>query len=184
MKVQIGLSNHHVHLSDADFNILFPNQEMISIRPINQPNQYVSNLKVSIEVNNKKIDNLKVLGPTRNYTQVELLNRDCEYLNIDCPVTSSGNLENASMVTIVSPYNKITKKCAIIADRHLHLTKEQQEKYNLTNVNKIKLVKDDIIIDDVYLRVADNSYFEVHLDKEDGEKFNINREDFYEIEKY
>jgi len=184
MKVQIGLSNHHVHLSNDDFKILFPNQEMKNIRNINQPGQYVSNLKVDIEVNGKVIDNLKVLGPTRNYTQVELLNKDFEYLNIKCPITSSGNLENAAEVIIVSPYSKINRKCAIIADRHLHLTKEQQIKLNLENTEKVKLINNNIVINDVYLRVADNSYFEVHLDKEDGENLNVSKEDYFEKEKY
>lgn len=184
MKVQIGLSNHHVHLSNDDFKILFPNQEMENIRNINQPGQFVSNLKVKIEKNDKTIDNLKVLGPTRNYTQVELLDRDCKYLNIDCPITSSGNLENAEVLNIISPYATITRKCAIIADRHLHLTKEQQKELDLENIEKIKLIKDNTIIDNVYLRVADNSYFEVHLDKEDGEKLNVLTGDYFEIEKY
>lgn len=184
MKVQIGLSNHHIHLSKDDFKILFPAQEMAKVRDINQPGQFVSNLKVDIEVNNKIISGLKILGPTRNYTQLELLNRDCEYLNIKCPTTSSGNLENAAKVNIVSPYAVINRKCAIIADRHLHLTKEQQNLYNLTDVKKIKLVNGNIILYDVYLRPADNSYFEVHLDKEDGEKLNIKTGDYFEIQKY
>lgn len=184
MKVQVGLSNHHVHLSNDDLKILFPNQEMENIRNINQPGQFVSNLKVDIEVNNKKITDLKVLGPTRNYTQVELLNRDCIYLNIECPITSSGNLVNATVVNIISPYAMITRKCAIKADRHLHLTKQQQIDYNLLDVDKVKLVSDDKIVENVYLRPADNSYFEVHLDKEDGENLNIRTGDYFEIEKY
>ena len=184
MKVQIGLSNHHVHLSNDDFNILFPNHLMENIRNINQPGQFVSNLKVDIEVNGKQINNLKVLGPTRNYTQVELLNKDCLYLDINCPVTSSGNLINATKVNIISPYSKITRKCAIIADRHLHLTKGEQKDLNLENIEKIKLVNGKTTIDNVYLRVADNSYFEVHLDKEDGESLNVSSGDYFEIEKY
>ena len=184
MKVQIGLSNHHVHLSSNDFKKLFPNQKMENIRNINQPGQFVSNLKVDIKVNNKKITDLKILGPARSYTQVELLNRDCEYLNISCPTTSSGNLANATEVNIISPYATITRKCAIIADRHLHLTKEQQQELNLLDVEKIKLVNEKTIIDDVYLRPADNSYFEVHLDKEDGENLSVSTGDYFEIEKY
>ena len=184
MKVQIGLSNHHVHLSDIDFKILFPNEQMEKLRNINQPGQFVSNLKVDVEFNEKRIENLKVLGPTRNYTQVELLNRDCEYLNIKCPVTSSGNLENAVEITIISPNSKINRKCAIIADRHLHLTKKQQIDLKLENVEKVKLVNNTTVIDDVYLRIADNSYFEVHLDKEDGERLNVLTGDYFEIEKY
>ena len=184
MKVQIGLSNHHVHLSNDDFKILFPNKEMKKVRNINQPGQFVSNLKVDIKVNDKKIESLKVLGPTRNYTQVELMNKDCEYLNINCPVTSSGNLENAIEVIIISPYSQINRKCAIQADRHLHLTKEQQIKLNLENIEKVKLVNDNLVIDDVYLRVAENSYFEVHLDKEDGEKLNVISGDYFKIERY
>lgn len=184
MKIQIGLSNHHVHLSSDDFKILFPNQEMENIRNINQPGQFVSNLKVDIEVNGKQITNLKVLGPTRNYTQVELLNRDCNYLNIECPTTSSGNLVNATEVNIISPYAMITKKCAIIADRHLHLTKEQQNDYNLLDVDKVRLVSGNKVIENIYLRPADKSYFEVHIDKEDGENLNISTSDYFEIEKY
>lgn len=184
MKVKIALSNHHIHLNQKDFEILFPNQKMNVKRYINQPNQFVSDLKVNILSNDNKIEGLKIIGPCRNYTQVELLDRDAKFLNVKCPITKSGDLGHACFLTIESPYNKIIRKCGIIADRHLHLTKEESIKYGLANEFKIKLKKDNLIIEDVYLRIADNSFFEVHIDKEDGENLNINTNDEAEIIKY
>lgn len=184
MKVKIGLSNHHVHLSKEDLNILFPNCQMEIVRELSQPGQFVTNLTVDVAVDDKKINKLKVLGPARDYTQVELLNSDCEYLQITCPTTSSGNLVEAGIVKIISPYAEIERKCAIIAERHLHITDEDLIKFNLKNNEKIKLIRNNRVIDDVYVKASANSFLEVHLDKEDGLNINVNNGDEFDVEKY
>ena len=135
MKVTIGVSNHHVHLTEDDFKLLFgSDKELGFVKDLNQPGQFASSEKVDIKVGEKVLKDLRILGPFRSYTQVELSKTDCRFLKIDAPVRESGVLEGAASVTIIGPMASIERNCGIIADRHIHITKEQREQFGLTGI--------------------------------------------------
>lgn len=169
MKVRIGVSNRHVHLTKDDFNILFGDIELIKDKDLYQPNQFASIYKVSIKTEKNELKNVRVLGPFRDYTQVEISKTDAYTLGINPPIRTSGDLKGAEIVTIVGPNGTVCKECCIIANRHIHITKEDKEKYNLSDKVCVEVGNQKkSILYDVYLKISNNSNMEMHIDTDDA----------------
>ena len=173
MKVSIGVSNRHVHLKEDDFHMLFGNDcIMENIKNLNQPGQFSSNLFVTIKTDKSCIEKVRVLGPLRDYTQVEISKTDAYKLGLNPPVRDSGDLKDSETVTIIGPKGELlAKESCIIATRHIHLTKDHMREYNLEGKKTVSVLIDGEkggIINNVHLKVADNSYFEMHLDTDDA----------------
>ena len=172
MEVSIGVSNRHIHLTKEDYAILFGDFKMEEVRPINQPGQYASNCFVDLKNGDNVIEHVRLLGPLRSYTQVEISATDARKLKLNPPVRMSGHLENSSPITIVGPNGTLDlKEGCIIADRHIHMLPEQAKLYGLEGVEKVSVeLKGEKggRIDNVYLRVAENSYYEMHIDTDDA----------------
>jgi len=177
MKVSIGVSNHHVHVTEEDFHILFGSDAKFEkIKDLTQPGQFASNQKVDIETEKGVLKGLRILGPCRSYTQVELSQTDCRTLKIHAPVRTSGNLEGAAEVWIIGPCGKISRKAGIIADRHIHITREDREKLGLMDVSTVKVhvsTSKGGTFEYVNIKEAPNSYFEMHIDTDDANGFLI-----------
>lgn len=171
MDVIMGISNRHVHLSQEDYKILFGDTQIEKLKDLVQVGEFASNLVVEIETEKAKIGKVRFLGPTRSYTQVEISKTDCYTLGIDAPVKASGDLEGAAKITIIGPYGRITKDCAIIANRHLHLNHDDRIRLGLENINKIKVKvgkEKSAILDDVYIKETPSGVLELHLDTDDA----------------
>lgn len=186
MKVSVGVSNRHVHLTKEHLEILFgSNYELTKVRDLKQPGQYASNEKVTIETEKSKIEKVRVLGPVRSYTQVEISKTDAIKLGIEPPVRDSGNLKDSSPITIIGPNGtlKLDSNC-ILATRHIHITPKEKEEFGLSNISKVSIKVNGEkggILDNVYLKVADESYFELHLDTDDANSFLLKNNDEVEI---
>lgn len=184
MKVSIGISNRHVHLTKEDLNILFKVDEMEVLKPINQPDQFASTKKVDIKTDKSILKGVRVLGPCRDYTQVEISKTDSFQLGINPPVRESGDLNNAEIVTIIGEFGEITKSCAIIADRHIHLTKEEKHDMGLDNYESVSVEignEKSSILNNVRLKVSEKSYYELHIDTDDANANLIKNGDIGEI---
>ncbi|MDD3241196.1 MAG: phosphate propanoyltransferase [Bacilli bacterium] len=184
MKVTIGISNRHVHLTKEDLYTLFKIESMETLKPINQPGQFASTKKVDVKTEKSIIKGIRVLGPCRDYTQVEISKTDAFQLGINPPVRESGDLDNAEVVTIIGEFGEITKPCAIIADRHIHLTKEEKESMGLTDHYSVSVEigkEKSSIINNVRLKVSEKSYYEMHIDTDDANANLISNGDIGEI---
>lgn len=184
MKIKVGVSLKHVHLTEEDYKLLF-DEPIEQDRPLNQPGQYAAKEKVTLKNGDRTIENVRIIGPCREYTQVELSRTDAYHLKINAPVRTSGDLRGAKGITIIGPKGEITRKAAIIADRHIHITKEERELYGLEEDEYQILVKSEKggIFDSVKIKEAPNSYFELHLDSDDANAFGIKQDDEVEIVK-
>jgi len=184
MKIKVGISMRHIHLTEEDYNLLF-DEPITKKVDINQPGQYAANQTVTIENNNKRIKNVRIVGPFRNYTQVEISRTDAHTLGLEPPVRSAGDLEGASQIVIITPKGRIKRNAAIIIDRHIHITPEEREKYGLKDDEYSVYVEGEKggILSNVKIKEAPNSYFELHLDADDGNAFNLKQNDEVEIVK-
>ena len=182
MKVKIGVSLRHVHLKEEDYKILF-DEKLTEKVPINQPGQYAANQVVTLEKNGRKIENVRIIGPFRYYTQVEISRTDSYFFKITPPIRESGNLNGAERITIIGPKGKIERKAVIIADRHIHITPEERKKYNLSkDVYKVKIKGEKGgIMDNVYIREQKKSFYEMHIDSDDANAFNLKQNEEVEI---
>ena len=184
MKVSVGVSNHHVHLTSTDYEILFGKKELSIRNKLNQPGQFASNERVTIIGPKGKLENLVIVGPFRDYTQVEVSKTDSRFLGITPPVRDSGDLRDASNVTIIGPIGKIEKPCAIIANRHIHVDKKILEEKNLVGVKEVSVKvngEKSGILEHVQLKLSEEAYFEIHLDTDDANAFLLENNDEIEI---
>ena len=182
MKIKVGVSLRHVHLNEEDYKELF--EESLSVKSfLNQPGQFSADQKVTLEKNNKRIENVRIIGPCRDYTQVEISRTDAYFLKMNPPIKTSGDLSESEEITIIGPKGKISRKACIIADRHIHITKEEREKYNLIKDTYEISVDGEKggILSNVKIKEAPNSYFELHLDSDDANAFNLKQNDEVEI---
>lgn len=182
MEIKVGISNRHVHLNKEVFDILFDN-ELTKKMDLTQPKEFASNQTLTIKSVKSKIENVRVLGPLRSYTQVEISKKDAIALGINPPVRHSGNLEDAEVITLETTKGSVTLNCCIIAKRHLHISLEDSIKYNIKDKDKLNLrinnEKKGTI--EVEAKVAENAYFEVHLDTDDACAFMLNNNDTLEL---
>ena len=116
------MSARHVHLTVEDLQALFGRDKLECVREISQPGQFLSDCRVRLIGPKGVLDNVAVLGPTRSQTQVEISMTDARTLGISAPVRLSGDLKDAAQVTIMAGTQVITRKAAIVARRHLHMT--------------------------------------------------------------
>ena len=170
MKVKVGISNRHVHLKEEDIKILF-GEPLKKIKDLSQPNNYISDNFVTIKTDKACIDKVRVVGPARDYTQIEISLTDAYKLGLNPPLRTSGDLSGSEVVTLIGPYGSIKTDGCIIADRHIHITSKDKIKYNLSDKVNIKIdgVKKGII--EANLKVSDNAVFELHLDTDDANAF-------------
>ena len=182
MKVRIGVSNRHIHLCREDADILFgKNYEFNKRKDLIQPGEYACEEVVKVSTDKYEFPYVRVLGPLRNYTQVEVSMDDSKLLGINPPVRDSGDLENSESVWLEGPNGKIFKKnCCIRANRHIHCNKF--DNIGHTNGDIVGVKANDVIMDDVHIKENDNYVLEMHIDKNDAMEFGLNTGDYIDLE--
>lgn len=186
MKISIGVSNRHVHLTKEHLNILFGlGYELEKKNDLTQPGQYASTATVTIKTDKSEISNVRVLGPIRNYTQVEISKTDAYKLGLNPPVRNSGDLENSEAITIIGPNGSVDiNQGCIIATRHIHILPKQIKEYGLEEKEMVNVRLNGEkggIITNVYLKVSEEAYFELHLDTDDANAHLVKNGDIGEI---
>ena len=186
MKISIGVSNRHVHLTREHLSILFGSEyELEKKNDLTQPGQFASTALVTIKTEKSEINNVRVLGPIRPYTQVEISKTDAYKLGLNPPVRNSGDLEGSSPITIIGPNGSIDiLEGCIIAARHIHILPEQIKVYGLEGIDKVNVKlsgEKGGIITNVYIKPSEEAFFELHLDTDDANAHLIKNGDIGEI---
>lgn len=183
-RIPLGISNRHIHLTQKTFHALFGEEtEFESMRPLYQPGEFASKHTLAIVGPKlRSIPNVRILGPLRKYDQVEVSLTDAIFLGINPPVTNSGSLENAVPLTLVGPNGSVyLEKCAIVANRHIHMTNKDAEEFGVKNGDycKVKIGGEKgTVFENVLIRTNDNWLLQIHLDTDDANAANV-REDTY-----
>lgn len=185
MKVILGVSNRHVHLKEEDYKTLFGDEPINKIKDLRQPGQFASDKFVTIKNGERQIEHVRVLGPIRNYTQVEISRTDAYTLKLNPPIRTSGQLEGSSPITIIGPKGELNlKEGCILANRHIHISPEEVKQYNLEGIKKVKVKIDGEkggILNNVYLKILEPSLLEMHIDTDEGNAFGVKTGDELEI---
>ena len=173
MKIKVVVSNRHVHLTKEDKEILFGKDYELTVRNyIDQPGQFAANETVTLKTDKNIKENVRIVGPTRGYTQVEILDIDKEYFGLNPPVRNSGDLENSENIWIIGPKGKIYKKSVcIIANRHIHINTRDKKDFNEDQIVSVKI--NDKIINNVHIKISDNFALALHINKDDAQNNNI-----------
>ncbi|SDO16851.1 phosphate propanoyltransferase [Alkalicoccus daliensis] len=188
-KIPISVSARHVHLSPEHVETLFgKGYSLTYFRNISQPGQYACQEKVSIEGPRGRIDNVRILGPSRGQTQVEVSMTDARKLGLKPPVRRSGNLEGSEAVTLIAINGRklsLSEGC-IIADRHVHMTPEDASRFHVMDGDRIAVKvsgEKPGIMGNVTVRVKDTYKLDMHIDTDDGNAFLIQGSESGEIVK-
>ena len=187
MKISVGISNRHVHLKQEDLEKLFgEGYELHKVADLNQPEQFKAAETVTIKTKKSEISNVRILGPVRNYTQVEISKTDAYKLGINPPIRESGDLLDSAVVTIVGPNGSVEVEGCIIANRHIHILEEQMRLYGFEGKKTVSVLipgEKGGIINNVHLKVSkrNKAFFELHLDTDDANAHFLKQGDVVEI---
>lgn len=187
----VNISNRHVHLTKEHFEILFgPGAQLTKLRDLMQPGQFAANETVTIIGPKGKFDNVRIIGPLRKYTQIEISRTDSFVLGVKPPIRDSGNLSGSPGLTIVGPKGKVElKEGCIIALRHIHFTPEDAQKLGINDKDYVKILVGkekgrETIFSDVICRVSKEYATECHLDIDEANAANVDNGDYiYIVEK-
>lgn len=180
--VTVGISARHVHLNHEHVETLFgAGHELKPFKDLSQPGQYACEEMVTVVGPKGVIEKVRVLGPERKASQVELSISDCFKIGIKAPLRDSGDLAGSASVTLVGPVGSVTlKEGAIIAARHIHMDVATAEKYHLEDGDRIYVRAKGprgIIFGDVLVRVNSNFKTEMHVDTDEGNAVGLRNGD-------
>lgn len=185
MKIKVGVSNRHVHLSKSDFEFLFGDIDLPVLKELSQDGEFASSLVVSIKTDKNIINNVRVIGPFRDKTQVEISITDAYFLGLKPPVRMSKNFEGALDVVLVNEDKELLcENSCIIANRHIHINSEKQDEYGLYNGDEVSvLVNGDRAgrLDKVLVKAKENYNLELHLDMDEANAMALKNGDEVEI---
>ena len=131
--IPVGVSNRHVHLSQGDLDALFgAGYELTKMKDLSQPGQYACKETVTVCGPKGAIEKVRILGPVRGKTQVEILAGDCFKLGVKAPARLSGDLDGTPGVTLVGPKGSVqTKSGLMAAQRHIHMLPEDAARFGV-----------------------------------------------------
>ena len=185
--IPVGVSNRHIHLTKEDMETLFgAGYELTHLKDLSQPGQYACKETLTIVGPSlRPIENVRVLGPLRKASQVEISRTDSFTLKVKPPVRESGSLAGSAPITIIGPKGVVSlKEGCIIANRHIHMSPEDGAKYG---VNDGDYVTVDAVGErrtrfyDVQIRVSDKFRLEMHLDTDDANAAGLNGKSLVKI---
>ena len=165
------MSARHVHLSTEDLRELFGLEKLACVRNISQPGQFLSDCRVRLIGPQGILENVAVLGPTRGKTQVETSATDARTLGVAAPVRLSGELADAAEITLQAGSKFITRKAAIIARRHLHMTPADAAAFGVRDgqcVSVRVLGSRPLVLEEVPVRVTEASALALHMDTDEA----------------
>jgi putative phosphotransacetylase len=187
--VPVSISARHLHLKKEHLEVLFgAGHELTKVKDISQPGQYAAEEKVTLQGPRGKIDNVRVLGPLRKETQVEISATDARVLGVKPVVRDSGNMDGTPGLTLVGPKGTIIiEKGCIVAERHIHMTQEDASQFNVSD-GQVVSVKVNTprggVFDKVLIRVREDYALDMHIDVDEANAFLISNGDLVEIIRY
>lgn len=179
-KVLVNLSNRHVHLTQEHVEKLFgPGRTLTNIKGLVQPGQFACDECVTLEGDKGKIEKVRIIGPVRAKSQVEVLKSDVFKLTRkEPPVRESGDLAGSVPVTLVGPAGRVElSEGVIIAARHVHMEPETAQAWGVKDKQVVKLRAGvpgrEVVFENVVLRVNKDYALECHIDFDEGNACGI-----------
>lgn len=178
--IPIGVSVRHVHICQADLDILYgPGYKLNKLRDLYQTGEFAAREVVTlIGPAMTPIENVRILGPLRDHTQVEVARTDAIILGIDPPVRQSGDIKGSAGITLVGPAGVLTLKEGVIcANRHIHMSDEDAKRFGVkdNDIVRVRVTGDKaLVFEGVQVRVKSSFKLEMHLDTDDANAAGIN----------
>lgn len=185
-EVVVGVSNRHIHLSQEDLEKLFGvGYKLSRMKDMKQPGQFAAKETVTIQGKKGKFEGVRILGPVRKETQVEISISDSFKLGVKPPIRESGKLDGTPGIKIIGPKGTIIKnKGVIVAGRHIHMPKfiADIRGYKDGEIVKVETSGErKVVLYNVLLRVGSNMAKEIHLDMDEANAAGLKNDDYVKI---
>jgi len=171
--VVCNVSNRHVHLKQEDVEKIFgPGYRLKKLKDLMQPGEYASHETVDVTGTKAALKKVRVLGPARKYSQVEISRTDSYTLGLEVEVRNSGDISGTTGARIVGPYGSVElKEGVIIARRHIHMTPGDAQFFKVKDSQAVRVrtrPPRSVVFEDVLVRVSDNYCLECHIDTDEA----------------
>jgi putative phosphotransacetylase len=183
-EIKTGVSNRHLHLSAADIESLFgKGHELTPVKDLGQPGQFACDEKVILVGPKGAITGVRVLGPARKATQIEVSRTDSFTLGIKPPIKDSGDHTDTPGLTIVGPKGTVVLNSGVMmAKRHIHMTPEDAEIFGVKDKDIVMVYATGagtrkVVFDDVLVRVHSSYALEFHVDVDEANAAILNNDD-------
>ena len=177
--VPVGVSNRHIHLTAEHVETLFgKGYQLTPLKDLSQPGQYACKEQLTIiGPSLRPIEGVRVLGPVRKNSQVEISRTDSFVLKVKPPVRESGDIAGSAPITIVGPKGVVTlKEGCIIDNRHIHMSEEEGAAFGLKDGEYVTVEVNGerrTTFYDVQVRVNKAFRLEMHIDTDDANAAGI-----------
>lgn len=173
MQIPIGVSNRHIHLKKEHVAQLFgENYELKVKKELSQPGEFAAEETVTIKTEKSEIAKVRILGPIRSVTQLEISKTDAFHLGINPPIRPSGKIEGTPGIKIIGPNGEITvEEGVIIAERHIHMTPTDAKTYEVEDGQYVRVkVEGERALEfhKVLIRVKDTYALDMHIDTDEA----------------
>ena len=175
-QVPVGISVRHIHLTRADVDKLFGyGYQLTPKKALSQPGQFACEECLDVIGPKGELKRVRILGPERSATQIELAQTDCRTIGVNAPVRSSGDTKGTPGVTLRGPLGELTvPEGVIVADRHLHMTPAQATAFGLADGDRVQIRINGLkpgIMGGVLVRASNKCALDFHIDTDDGNAF-------------
>ncbi|MBN1898765.1 MAG: phosphate propanoyltransferase [Spirochaetes bacterium] len=185
--IPVGVSVRHLHITDEVLHMLYgEDYQLTKLKDLEQPGEFAAHETVTlVGPRMKSIQNVRILGPTRSFTQVELSKTDGILLGLDLPIKVSGDIKGSLPITLVGPKGSVyLREGAIRAARHIHITPEIAKKINVRDKQVVNVQipgEAGIIFNNVIIRVNEKYKLEFHIDTDEGNAADVGDNTFCKI---
>ena len=171
--IPLGVSNRHIHLNAEDYARLFPGHPISEKKGLLQPGQYAAEQTVTLVGPKGQLKNVRLLGPLRSTSQVEISRTDARTLGIAAPLRMSGNLKGTPGIRLVSPFGALELTSGVIvAQRHIHMSPLDALILRVAHGDSVSVAIEGtdrrLIFDNVAVRVSPDMRLEMHIDTDEA----------------
>ena len=173
LQIPIGISNRHIHLSQGDLEKLFgEGYELTNIKNLLQIGEFAAGETVTVKGPKGNLEKVRILGPVRSATQVEISKTDGFKLGVDAPVRQSGQVDGTPGCILVGPKGEVEiKEGVIIADRHIHMSPDDAKAFDVKDGDRVSIHIDgvrELTFHNILVRVKSNFVLEFHIDTDEA----------------
>ncbi|MEG2776631.1 MAG: phosphate propanoyltransferase [Cellulosilyticaceae bacterium] len=178
MIIPVGISARHLHVTKEHLTILFG--EGAELHPIKElmGGQFAAEERVHVVGNQGRIlENVRILGPLRSATQVEISKTDAMFLKVNAPLKDSGDIAGTAAIKLIGPKGEVTlEEGCIVAKRHVHMSNEDAKAYGLVDNQRIAVTFEGErkgTLENILVRVHPSFTLEMHIDTDEANAMDI-----------
>lgn len=173
-KIPVGVSARHAHVTQEHLEILYGSGHQLTVyAPLYQPEAFAANETVTVVGKRMRaIEHVRILGPVRDYSQVEVAQTEAIRLGLNPPIRDSGDLAGAEAITLIGPAGSVyLEEGAICASRHIHMTPEQAQEFCLTESDRVRVHipgERALTFENIRPKIHESYVLQMHLDTDDS----------------